>query len=102
MAPALTRFKRWTQENVAKVIEQLDRAVITDKPRRRIDADPAKWQALRNELHALALDCGPDFLDLARQDYKRAAQILPNYPLSVEGLNRLDAKTVKFSPSVDL
>lgn len=29
------------------------------KPRRRIDAEPEKWQSLRDDLHALALDYGP-------------------------------------------
>ena len=35
------------------------------KPQRRIDADPAAWQALRNDLHALALDNGSILLNLA-------------------------------------
>ena len=37
----------------------------SDKPRRRIDAAPGKWQTLRDELHALALEHGPIFLQLA-------------------------------------
>jgi hypothetical protein len=36
----------------------------SDKPRRRIDADPAGWQRLRDDLHALALEHGPTWLDL--------------------------------------
>jgi hypothetical protein len=36
----------------------------SDKPRRRIDADPAGWQRLRDELHALALEHGPTWLEL--------------------------------------
>jgi hypothetical protein len=35
------------------------------KPARRIDADPAVWQALRDDLHALALEHGPDWQLLA-------------------------------------
>ncbi|MBN2023915.1 MAG: hypothetical protein JW809_14120 [Pirellulales bacterium] len=34
------------------------------KPRRRIDADPDGWQRLRDDLHALALEHGPTWLDL--------------------------------------
>lgn len=37
------------------------------KPRRRIDADPAGWQAIRDDLHALALGHGGTWLDLARR-----------------------------------
>ncbi len=36
----------------------------SEKPRRRIDGDPATWQRLRDELHALALEHGPTFLRL--------------------------------------
>jgi hypothetical protein len=36
----------------------------SDKPKRRIDADPAGWQRLRDDLHALALENGPTWLDL--------------------------------------
>jgi hypothetical protein len=36
----------------------------SEKPRRRIDADPAGWERLRDELHALALEHGPTWLDL--------------------------------------
>jgi hypothetical protein len=32
-----------------------------------VDADPARWQRLRDGLHALALDAGPAWLDLARR-----------------------------------
>ena len=35
------------------------------KPSRRIDADPAAWQALRDDLHAVALEHGPAWLGLA-------------------------------------
>jgi hypothetical protein len=37
------------------------------KPRQRIDAEPGRWQALRDDLHALALEHGPAWLELARQ-----------------------------------
>lgn len=37
------------------------------KPRRRIDSYGPRWEVLRNDLHALALDCGVEFLDLARR-----------------------------------
>lgn len=37
------------------------------KPRRRIDADPAGWQSLRDDLHDLAMNHGPEFLELANR-----------------------------------
>jgi hypothetical protein len=37
------------------------------KPLQRIDADPAIWQGLRDELHAMALEHGADWLQLARR-----------------------------------
>lgn len=37
------------------------------KPRRRIDADPAAWQAIRDDLHALAVEHGPAWIELARR-----------------------------------
>jgi hypothetical protein len=36
----------------------------SEKPRRRIDADPAGWQRLRDDLHALALEHSPTWLEL--------------------------------------
>ncbi|MBA7527940.1 hypothetical protein ES705_20122 [subsurface metagenome] len=36
-------------------------------PRRRIDNHSSRWQTLRDDLHALALNYGPDFLSLAGQ-----------------------------------
>lgn len=39
----------------------------SDKPRRRLDADPASWQAVRDDLHALALEYGPTWLGLANR-----------------------------------
>jgi len=36
----------------------------SEKPRRRIDADPEGWQGLRDSLHAMALEHGPTWLDL--------------------------------------
>jgi hypothetical protein len=36
----------------------------SEKPRRRIDAHPEGWQRLRDDLHALALEHGPTWLDL--------------------------------------
>ncbi len=37
----------------------------SDKPRRRIDAQRDLWVGLRNDLHFLALEHGPQFLELA-------------------------------------
>ncbi len=37
------------------------------KPRRRIDADPARWQTLRDDLHILALSQGATWLELAQR-----------------------------------
>jgi hypothetical protein len=37
------------------------------KPRQRVDADAGRWQRLRDDLHALALDAGPAWLDLAQR-----------------------------------
>lgn len=34
----------------------------SDKPKRRIDADPEGWHRLRDGLHALSLEHGPEFL----------------------------------------
>jgi len=39
----------------------------SEKPRRRIDADPAGWQRLRDELHALAMEHGPAWLELPKR-----------------------------------
>jgi hypothetical protein len=39
----------------------------SDKPRRRIDAEPERWQSLRDDLHALALDHGPTWLELPKR-----------------------------------
>ena len=36
--------------------------------RRRIDADPAGWQALRDDLHTLALEHGATWLELADRE----------------------------------
>ncbi len=37
------------------------------KPRRHIDEDPNRWRLLRADLHAAALEYGPDFLVMARR-----------------------------------
>lgn len=37
------------------------------KPRRRIDAEPQLWQAIRDDLHAMALDHGRDWLVLSQR-----------------------------------
>ncbi len=37
------------------------------KPRRRIDENPAAWQTIRDDLHALALEHGPKWLALSRR-----------------------------------
>ena len=42
-------------------------APTSEKPRLRIDANPAGWQSLRDDLHALALEHGPTWLDLPGQ-----------------------------------
>jgi hypothetical protein len=40
-------------------------AAGSEKPRRQIDADPTVWQRLRDDLHALALEHGPVWTELA-------------------------------------
>ena len=41
----------------------------SEKPKRRIDADPATWERLRDDLHALAMEHGPAFLAMpGRED----------------------------------
>ncbi len=51
------------------VVTMFRAAPRSEKPRRRIDADPSGWQRLRDDLHALALEYGPAWLDLrARTD----------------------------------
>src|SRR6516164_10108058 len=37
------------------------------KPKRRIDADPEGWRRLRDDLYALALEHGADWLGLAQR-----------------------------------
>jgi hypothetical protein len=37
------------------------------KPRRRLDEDPDSWLRLRDDLHSLALEHGPAWLDLSRR-----------------------------------
>jgi len=39
----------------------------SEKPRRRIDANPRDWQRLQDNLHALALGHGPAWLELAER-----------------------------------
>ena len=39
----------------------------SEKARRRIDADPAGWQRLRDDLHALAMEHGPTWLELPKR-----------------------------------
>jgi len=39
----------------------------SEKPRRRIDADPEGWEGLRDALHALALEHGPTWLELPQR-----------------------------------
>lgn len=39
----------------------------SNKPRRRIDAEPATWAGLRDDLHALALEHGPTLMGLANR-----------------------------------
>jgi hypothetical protein len=40
----------------------------SEKPRRRIDETPNDWQKVRDNLHAVALEYGGIWLDLARRD----------------------------------
>jgi hypothetical protein len=40
-------------------------AADSEKPKRRIDADPASWRAIRDDLHVLALEYGPVWADLS-------------------------------------
>lgn len=55
-------------------IAMLRAAPDSPKPRRRIDANPAIWSDLRDDLHALALEHGRTWLDLAdRADVVPAA-----------------------------
>jgi hypothetical protein len=49
------------------VVTMFRAAPRSEKPRRRIDADPSGWQRLSDDLHALALEYGPAWLDLARR-----------------------------------
>lgn len=52
------------------------------KPRRRLDADPSAWEALRDDLHALALEHGPEWVGLAgREDVVPAGVSGRNYEL---------------------
>jgi len=54
----------------------------SEKPRRRIQADPDKWQRLRDDLHAVAMEYGPDWLDLAARPHICPAAITArNYEL---------------------
>jgi hypothetical protein len=39
----------------------------SEKPRRRIDADPAGWEQLRDDLHSLAMEHGPTWLELPKR-----------------------------------
>ena len=45
------------------------------KPKRRIDAAPGKWQALRDDLHALALEHGQTWIELAKRNDVLPTQI---------------------------
>jgi len=49
------------------VVTMFRAAPRSEKPRCRIDADPSGWQRLRDDLHALALESGPAWLDLTRR-----------------------------------
>ena len=40
----------------------------SEKPKRRIDTEPNRWQSLRDALHLVALEYGPVWLDLADRD----------------------------------
>lgn len=46
-------------------IAMIRAAPDSPKPRRRIDAHPERWQSIRDALHALALEHGPTWLELA-------------------------------------
>jgi hypothetical protein len=49
------------------VVTMFRAAPRSEKPRRRIDVDPSGWQRLRDDLHALAMEHGSSWLDLARR-----------------------------------
>jgi hypothetical protein len=52
------------------------------KPKRRLDADPGEWQAPRDDLHALALEYGPTWVELAsRTDVVPAGIAGRNYEI---------------------
>jgi len=54
----------------------------SEKPRRRMDADPDKWRRLRDDLHAVALEYGSEWLDLAARSHVcPAAMAGRNYEL---------------------
>jgi hypothetical protein len=40
-------------------------AADSEKPKRRIDADALTWQSVRDDLHVLALEHGPEWMELA-------------------------------------
>jgi len=42
-------------------------AADSKKPKRRIDAAPGRWQALRDDLHAIALNYGSAWIELAKR-----------------------------------
>jgi hypothetical protein len=57
-------------------------AADSEKPKKRIDADPARWQAVRDDLHVLVLEHGPDWVGLAaRRDVVPAGIGGRNYEL---------------------
>jgi tetratricopeptide (TPR) repeat protein len=57
--------------------------------RQAIDIDPAFIEALCNLGRTYE---AKDELDLASEYYNRTLEVLPNYPLAIQGLNRLDYK----------
>ncbi len=47
-------------------ISMIRAAADSPKPRRRIDAHPERWQALRDDLHIMALEHGPRWPELSQ------------------------------------
>ena len=51
----------------AIVVPMFRAAADSPKPKRRIDAQPDRWRTLRDDLHAMALEYGPTWPELAQR-----------------------------------
>ena len=69
------------------MVEIMDFEAAKDAFRQAILLDPAYVEAVYN-LGRIYEETGD--IDLARQQYKQALELETNYPLAIEGLNRLD------------